>query len=105
MILEAARHCVEDGCDECPLNKPFLCIGDPYDFAEAILKQNEKYGWHDIVKNPNDMPVIEDGNKLYLIYYEYSNPEYRIVRGWWIKERIEENKKFADAWKEIEEKE
>lgn len=56
-ILDAARYCVE--CNA-PLYDCRDCgAGDPLEYAKAIVEQHERYGWHDLRKNPNDLPDTE----------------------------------------------
>lgn len=59
-ILEAARQCAAFGSNEytlcyyCPnKSKPETCQEI---FAKAIIEQHERYGWHDLRKDPDDLP-------------------------------------------------
>jgi len=65
-ILEWAQLCASGSCEDCracilPL-KHTSCVEV---FAKAILDHHEKYRWHDLVKNPDDLP--EDDSKDYFV--------------------------------------
>lgn len=108
-ILEGARYCINtfENCFPCLLDcGETSCVQV---FAKTIIEQHEKYGWHDLRKDPTDLPNPIDDFKLYEVYDKYAHVEYRTVRGWWIKDRISKLKmyygtgeRFADAWREIE---
>lgn len=53
-ILEAAWHCAEVGCGiDCKLYRESNCAEI---FARAIVDHHEKYRWHDLRKDPYDLP-------------------------------------------------
>lgn len=53
-IIEEAGYCVQ--CNA-PLYDCRDCgAGDPLKFAKAIVDHHDKYGWHDLRKNPDDLP-------------------------------------------------
>lgn len=56
IILESAQHCVNDGaCFKCYVEGGYYsCVAM---FANAIVEHHERYGWHDLRKNPDDLPT------------------------------------------------
>ena len=62
-ILEAAHNCSGGECSiYCPL---FGYVSCERKFREAIVDHHNKYRWHDLVKNPDDLP--EDDSKDYFV--------------------------------------
>lgn len=58
-IVEGARYCINtlENCFSCRLDDgecPCVVV-----FASAILEQHERYRWHDLRKNPDDLPAGE----------------------------------------------
>lgn len=86
--LEAARHCAYEGdCATCPLNDGNGRFGDFSDccgeFASAIDNHFEKYRWHDLRKDPADLPMSMN---VYLVrtVTTYMTATYDTFEGEWI---------------------
>lgn len=98
-ILETAQHCTYSGnCYECEFGSmPKTCA---VVFAKAIADHDEKYGWHDLIENPNDLPPIDMLECLVRQLWEDGDVTYDVV---YVKHVLD----YADAgvivaWKEIE---
>lgn len=58
-IIVGAKRCSEHKCIcavECPLFGDRSCLDE---FAKAIAEHFEKYRWHDLRKDPDDLPEEE----------------------------------------------
>lgn len=101
--------------DECILNslkktymniRPFMSIDGWKDEICKLLEHQEKYRWHDLRKNPDDLPNC---NSQCLCYEHYWNPneeccECGYVLYWFINGRFSTIGQKVDviAWREIE---
>lgn len=98
-ILESARYCINEfDCKNCYMDGGNCsCI---VVFAKAILEHHDRYRWHDLRKDPNDLPQIsdeeymvveewDDGDRIYstansdYIWYHSNDNDlpYRVI-GW-----------------------
>ena len=51
------------------------------DMLTEIIKKEEKYVWHNLIKNPDDLPKDEEVLKEYLVAYQNFNNPNEIVVG------------------------
>lgn len=78
------KTCTEIDCDGC-VNHPSYIRGykdGASDMEKAknvaidgLLKQIDKYRWHDLRKDPDDLPQKRDGNEEYLYVVMYGDCE------------------------------
>lgn len=54
-------------CPNCKLRENQGCQPclDAYDHLESFIVSNEKYRWHDLLKDPEDLPHPEDTSVMY----------------------------------------
>lgn len=104
-IIEAAKRCSEHECIcavECPLFGDRSCLDE---FAKAIAEHDERYRWHDLRENPDDLPedsqqvdvCDERGNRYYTHIDIYSTNNWS--RKVW---HYSLNGVEPIAWREIE---
>lgn len=111
-VLEVAKRCANKWCfyNSCEFGAfpSGECIAY---FAKAIIEQHERYRWHDLRKDPNDLPEDNDGTHRidYEIVDESGNHdmcEYFGTAGGQYPEGSWELNAYCDrqviAWREIE---
>lgn len=109
-IIEAARHCINGlDCILCPMNEEPRSCSEV--FIKAIVDHYDKYDWHDLRKDPTDLPEDNDGTHRidYEIVDESGNHdmcEYFGTAGGQYPEGSWELNAYCDgqviAWREIE---
>lgn len=90
----------------------FVPFNEDKEALYELIDKEEKYRWHDLRKNPNDLPK-KDG--IYLIYTEALIPfgynKSEIFKNYYVREYYSDKNMFANiirndfvvAWKYIEE--
>lgn len=112
MTLEEAKEYVDrtDFCGSCSQDcPPRECYGCPYsDFislSKKLIKSQLKYRWHDLRKNPDDLP--KDGRLVEIVYLLKGcpdNPAYYGYGHWCGSSKNFNNRTDANiiAWREVE---
>lgn len=104
-ILEAGRKCVNyDTCVDCPLRDAEICQES---FAKAIVEHHERYRWHDLRKNPNDLPANFHTVVICLKGFEGKQAGVNLAihstfTGLWGTENFSYKDYEVIAWREIE---
>lgn len=93
LLIRKTCRCSDESEQACAL------CSSAYDIVETLILTAEKYEWHDLRKNPNDVPMKPD---LYLVKRVVSDrfcpSEYAVIvfeREFWNEQRV-------IAWREIE---
>lgn len=111
-VLKVAQHCVTKGCfyNSCKFGAfpSGECIAY---FAKAIVEHFDKYRWHDLKKNPDDLPETEISSIYRFTSYviakceTYKHEYYTVAyMNKTINEWFADNKRITDpvvAWREI----
>lgn len=95
---------LDDLCFECSMNPCYaLKNGDECYCMKQIRQHFDKYRWHDLRKNPNDLPAL--GKKVVGYFENYGTWTIGIVHrhenGWRVEEFWLEGWELL-AWKEVE---
>lgn len=82
-LIEFAEKCARDNkglsCASCKLADDLFCKDKIISALLDEIKNAEKYKWHDLIKNPDDLP--NDDSIEYIVCVEYRNGKRKCTVG------------------------
>lgn len=116
-VLEAVLFCANAEPKLCVIGDCDHCKGyvgpeedvDAYNLALEALEKNDKYGWHDLKENPDDLPPDNyEGDVLVSLYGIDGHIHYKhgIKLAYWCGRKYsffdDESNYLVEAWKHLE---